>query len=194
MDVVPAVPTPSAARSDAELLRSAGTSPYAFREFYDRHVRDVRRFLRAQIGDDLADDLTADTFVVALRRADEYRPTATTARAWLFGIAANLVRRSRRTRVRRSNLLTRLATPPEAYEDRSIERIAAGDDRARLRDALARLADGEREVLLLVALGELTYDEVATVHGIRVGTVRSRLHRARSGMRTALERDGDDDA
>jgi RNA polymerase sigma factor (sigma-70 family) len=187
MDAVRIEPIRSAARSDAELLRSFGGSACAFREFYDRHVRDVRRFLRAQVGDDLADDLTAETFVVVLRRAHEYRATATTARAWLLGIAANLARRNRRTDTRRTRLASRLAPPRVGAEDRSFDRIDMGEDRAPLRDALSRLATGEREVLLLIALGELSYEEVAAVLGVRVGTVRSRLHRARLQMRVALE-------
>jgi RNA polymerase sigma-70 factor (ECF subfamily) len=192
MDVVRIEPIRSVARSDAELLRSFGGSSCAFREFYDRHVRDVRRFLRAQVGDDLADDLTAETFVVVLRRAHAYRATATTARAWLLGIAANLARRNRRTDTRRTRLVSRLAQPRLGAEDGSFDRIDMSEDRAPLRDALSRIASGEREVLLLVALGELSYEEVASVLGIRVGTVRSRLHRARLQMREALE-EGDDD-
>lgn len=187
MDVVPTEPAMSAARSDAELLRSVGVSACAFREFYVRHVREVRRFLRAQVGDDLADDLTAETFVVVFRRAHEYRATATTARAWLLGIATNLARRSWRSDTRRTSLVARLAHARAGYEDHSIDRIAAGEDRTRLRDALSQLATGEREVLLLIALGELSYVEVAAVLGVRVGTVRSRLSRARLQMRVALE-------
>ena len=194
MDVVPVDPAPSAACSDAELLRSVVVSEVAFRQFYDRHVRGVRRFLRAQVGDDLAEDLTAETFLVVLRRAGEYRSTAATARPWLLGIATNLARRSRRTSTRRERLLARMGRPDDRYEDRSIDRLSMGEDRTPMRSAVSRLARADREVLLLVALGELSYEEVATTLGIRVGTVRSRLPpRPHTGTHRARGRTGMND-
>jgi RNA polymerase sigma factor (sigma-70 family) len=175
-------------RSDAALLRGAVVRPDEFREIYDRHVQPVRRFLRAQVGADLADDLTAETFAVALRRCGSYTPQVDSARAWLLGIAANLARGTRRSRARGTRALLRLPRARDGEDDRLIERLEAGATGA-IGVALARLAAHEREVLVLSALGELSYDEIAVALGVPLGTVRSRLHRARASMRSALEKE-----
>lgn len=171
---------------DALALRAASTDPDAFRIVYDRHAPAVRRFLLAQVGADLADDLTAETFAVALRGAAAYVSQGDSARGWLFGIAANLARGSRRSRARGARAWARLPRPREGGVDRLLERLDGDDARRPLLAALIRLSPREREVLLLVALGELSYEEIARALGIPIGTVRSRLHRARAEMRAAL--------
>jgi RNA polymerase sigma factor (sigma-70 family) len=176
-------------RSDAELLRGAVVRPDEFREVYDRHVHAVRRFLRVQVGADLADDLTAETFAIALRRCGSYTPQLDSARAWLLGIAANLARGTRRSRARGARALMRLPRPRDVEDDGLIERLDAVGATGAIGLALARLAAHEREVLVLSALGELSYDEIAVALGVPLGTVRSRLHRARASMRTALAKE-----
>ena len=173
-------------RSDADALREASTDPERFRPVYDRHVAAVRRFIRAQVAADLADDLTAETFAVALRRHGDYVPHGESARGWLLGIASNLIRTSRRSHARGARALLRLPRSREAGVDIALERLDAADARRPLLVALARISPREREVLLLSAIGGLAYDEIAVVLGVPIGTVRSRLHRARTSMRAAL--------
>jgi RNA polymerase sigma-70 factor (ECF subfamily) len=173
-------------RSDAAALRAASADPEQFRLVYDRHAPAVWRFIRAQVAADLAEDLTAETFAVALRRRGDYVPHGDSARGWLLGIASNLIRASRRSNARGARALLRLPRPREASVDIALERLDAADARRPLLVALARISQREREVLLLSAIGGLAYDEIAVVLGVPIGTVRSRLHRARESMRAAL--------
>ena len=114
------------------------------------------------------------------------------ARPWLHGIAANVIGKHRRSELRMLRAFARAGVDPiaDGESDRDGDgvdtRLAAGAVRAELAAALAALPRRDREVLLLVAWAELTYDEVAVALSIPVGTVRSRLNRARAGVRAAL--------
>jgi RNA polymerase sigma-70 factor (ECF subfamily) len=142
-----------------------------------------------RIGRGLAEDVVAETFLVAFRRRASYDAGHTDARPWLYGIATNLIRRHRRDEVRALRALARTGIDPvmaESFADRVEERVAAAEISAALASALARLDTGQRDVLLLIAWAELTVDRVAEVLGIPPGTARSRLNRARTKIRTAL--------
>ena len=136
----------------------------------------------------MADDVVAETFLVAFRRRDRFDPTRGAARPWLYGIASNLIAGHRRSEVMQYRVLAKTAVDPvvEGHHDRSDNRVAAAAVTRQLGAALARLAKGDRDVLLLVAWESLTYDEVAQALGIPIGTVRSRLNRARKKVRKAL--------
>ncbi|MEU4420650.1 RNA polymerase sigma factor [Actinoplanes sp. NPDC024001] len=159
-----------------------------FAALFDRHAPHIHRYLARRLGDQQADDLVAETFLTAFRRRETFRPDHRDARPWLYGIATNLVAQHRRDEVRRLRL--HLAVPPQPDEMCHADRVAADVTAAALRNtltaALADLTDGDRDVLLLIVQEELTYDQVAAALAIPVGTVRSRLHRARTTLRAAL--------
>ena len=110
-------------------------------------------------------------------------------RAWLYGIATNLIRGHHRAEERGYRANARVAAEPlyAADEERADARITAVAAREVLVAALADLARGDRDALLLVVWGELSHEETAEALGIPVGTVGSRLHRARRRLRVALD-------
>lgn len=142
----------------------------------------LRRYARALVRDRAAaDDLVQDTLERAWSRAAQWRP-GSDLRAWLFGIMHNL----RVDQLRRPGL----NTLPLDAEDFAVPVRATQSDRLEVNDlesALARLPEEQRAVLLLVALEDMTYDEVAGALGIPVGTVMSRLARGRERLRLILE-------
>lgn len=166
--------------------------PELFALLYDRYAPDIHRYAARRLGDTAADDITADTFLVAFRIRSRYDRTRPNARPWLYGIAGNLIGKQRRAEVRALRALARTGHDPVAasWGERWVEdtdsRIAA---QGPLAGALAGLSAPDRHVLLLVAWAELTYQEVAEALDIPVGTVRSRLNRARRKVRTALGAD-----
>jgi RNA polymerase sigma-70 factor (ECF subfamily) len=156
------------------------SQPASFAVIFDRHFDSVHAYLGRRIGSGRADDLASSTFVVAFERRSRFRRDATTARPWLLGIATNLLRDEWRAERRALDLLARFAaTVLEATGD------TAGDA-SPLAAALSDLDPDQRDVLLLYAWEELTYEEIADAVGVPVGTVRSRLARARSHLRSAL--------
>jgi RNA polymerase sigma factor (sigma-70 family) len=187
-------PPPSTARveDDVEVITGSLRQPELFALLYDRYAPDIHRYAARRLGDGAADDITADTFLTAFRIRARYDMTRTSARPWLYGIAANLIGRRRRSEVRALKALARAGHDPVAtsfsasWVEDTDSRIAV---QGPLAGALAALSAADRHVLLLVAWGELTYQEVAEALGIPVGTVRSRLNRARRKVRTALGAD-----
>lgn len=163
--------------------------PEGFAEIFDRHGPAIQRYLARRVGADVADDLTAETFLAAFHKRKRYDQTRGDARPWLYGIATNLVSRHRRAEVRWYRL--RQAVPPERDQDSHADAVAAqvtAQAMSRLLAvALAELAERDRDVLLLIAWEGLAYDEVATALAIPVGTVRSRLNRARRKVRDVLD-------
>ncbi|GAA0386284.1 DNA-directed RNA polymerase sigma-70 factor [Acrocarpospora corrugata] len=172
---------------DAELIRRSERDPEAFADLFDRHAPALRRYVARRLGDALADDIVSDAFLTAFRRRAHYDTTNhPDARPWLYGIAARLISRHRRVELRFYRALVRTGVDEiaEPYADRVEDRVAARQ--AGLAAALAELSPGDREVLLLVAWADMTYEDVARALNIPVGTVRSRLHRARARTRQAL--------
>jgi RNA polymerase sigma factor (sigma-70 family) len=158
-----------------------------FADVYERYFAEIHRYIAGRLGRDAADDIAADTFVIALHKRDGFDASRGTVRAWLYGIATNLVARQRRAEQRRYRALTRagardLAGQPEDH----VSWAAAEGLQPRLAAALARLSQEERDVLLLVALADFSHEEISQALGIPYGTVGSRLNRARNKIRTAL--------
>jgi RNA polymerase sigma factor (sigma-70 family) len=181
-------PPPGAAcdGDDAEVVARSLEQPEAFALLYDRYAADIHRYAARRLGDSAADDITADTFLTAFRVRSRYDLTRANARPWLYGIAGNLIGRQRRTEVRALRALARTGHDPvaaswgDSWVEETDSRIAA---QGPLAGALAALSAGDRNVLLLVAWADLTYQEVAEALDIPVGTVRSRLNRARNRLR-----------
>jgi RNA polymerase sigma-70 factor (ECF subfamily) len=179
---------PSAQPSDTELIARSVDDPERFAVLFDRHAGAVHRYLGRRVGE-LADDLLSDTFLIAFRRRAAYRPEHVEVRPWLIGIATNLVHGHVRAERRRYRALARAAAEPEpsgADPGDSADRLAAQALRGPLAGALAGLKARDRDALLLFAWGELSYEEIAAVLDVPVGTVRSRLNRARRQTRAAL--------
>ncbi len=176
------------ARDDADVIAQSLDEPELFAGLYDRHAPDIHRYAARRLGEGAADDITAETFLIAFRTRDRYDTAHRLARPWLYGIAANLIGKHRRTEVRALKALARTGHDPVAasWSDRSDDRIAV---QAPLAGALAALSPGDRHVLLLVAWADLGYTEVAEALRIPLGTVRSRLNRARRRVRASLSTD-----
>ena len=140
----------------------------------------LHRYLARRVGASAADDLAAETFVVAFRNWGKLDPERA-VRPWLFGIAANVMRHHWRKERRMLRAYARTGVDPVYTEDEP-----AGDTR-ELASALAELRPDEREILLLHAWAELTDTEIAAALGIPAGTVKSRLSRTREKLRNRLE-------
>jgi RNA polymerase sigma-70 factor, ECF subfamily len=173
---------------DAAVIERSIREPAAFALVYDRHASEIFRFAARRLGRQAAEDVMADTFLDAFSKRHRYDLTRRDCRPWLYGIASNVIGKQRRTEVRRFRALARSAamTGNSCDLDEIDERIWAGASRAELAAALAALSRKHRDVVLLVAWADLSYDEVSVALKIPVGTVRSRLNRARRALRSAL--------
>ncbi|TDU02519.1 RNA polymerase sigma-70 factor (ECF subfamily) [Streptomyces sp. 846.5] len=163
-------------------------APERFALVYDAHYRAVHRYVAARLGADVAEDVAAEVFLTAFRKRGSFDPARGQVRAWLFGIATNLVGRHRRTERRHFMNLRAGETDAETgFEDTVADQVAAQRLRPQLGEALATLARDDRDVLLLIAVAGLSYAEVAQALSIPSGTVGSRMNRARTKMRRLLE-------
>jgi RNA polymerase sigma factor (sigma-70 family) len=158
----------------------------AFRDEYP----PLHRYLRRRVGGALADDLAAETFATAYANWERFDKSRA-LRPWLYGIAANLLRHHWRKERRQLQAYARTGIDP-AVEDLndSLDRAAADASKRELADALADLGQGERDILLLHAWAGLTDSEIAEALSLPLGTVKSRLHRARTKLRNRLASSG----
>jgi len=175
--------------TDAALISKSLSDPEAFAGLYDRHAAAIHRFTARRLGDHAADDVVAETFLAAFRRRHLYQLDRLDARPWLYGIVTRLIGRHRRAEVRMWRAIARSGIEPGAGDElaRVEDRITARAHRRSLAAALANLSVRDRHVLLLVAWADLSYEEVAVALGIPIGTVRSRLNRARRQLREELD-------
>ncbi len=189
--------TKGAVMTGHEAAQGATSRPVTLLDVFDQRYRDVHGYLARRVDAHTAEDLASETFVRALEHSDRFDPTKGGHRAWLFGIATNLLAKHRRSEVRGYRAHARLGADPlvEGYTglgdiDARVDAQARG---RALAGALADLRDDERDVLLLVAHAQMSYAEVAEALNLPIGTVRSRLHRARARVRAALtDHDGTD--
>lgn len=174
--------------TDAKVIGRSGDEPECFSMIFDRYFDQIHRYAASRLGIGGADDIAADTFLVAFAQRARYDRSRPRARAWLYGIATNLIRRHRRTEVRMYSALARAgaAGDDDGLADRVADRVSAQRLRPELAAGLKKLPAADRDVLLLVAYGQLSYDEVAIALTIPSGTVGSRLNRARRQLREAL--------
>jgi RNA polymerase sigma-70 factor (ECF subfamily) len=174
--------------TDADAIRRSAVDPDAFVVVFDRHFDTIHRYLHRRLGRDLADELAAEVFTQAYRRRASYLPRSDTALPWLYGIAANLVRRHRRTEVRRLRAYAKSGV--DAYAELDESRVVDRADAERYGSVLARelgaLSAGDRETLTLVAFADLTYEEAGQALGIPTGTVASRMNRIRRRLSSRL--------
>lgn len=178
--------------SDRDVIASSRDRPERFEAVFDRHATTIYRYVRRRVGATLAEELVAETFARAFRARHRFDRRGESALPWLYGIAANLLRMHRRAEERRLRAYARAAErglepSRSADSDRRLDAVAL---RPALAEALASLPVGQREVLLLHAWAELSHEEIAIALDISAGTVRSRLHRARTEVAERLARSG----
>jgi RNA polymerase sigma-70 factor (ECF subfamily) len=176
------------AARDAGALPASDADAAFLAALYDRHAAQLYRYASQRVGEQAAEDLVADTFLAALQGRARYDPAHADARPWLFGILTRKLARHYRAEKARHRAFARSAseTVADSPADRVAAQVTAAAVRARLSAAIGRLSQGDRDVLLLVAWCDFSYDEVAAALGIPLGTVRSRLNRARRKVRDAL--------
>lgn len=167
------------AEDDIRALRRSLRDPAAFDVLFVQHHIAIRRYLHARAPDaSVAEDLAAETFARAFAARDRFRDEGHGVRPWLFQIAINLLHDEIRARgnAERHGVLRAAdhAAAPSLPTDPEMT--------ARLRE----LPHAQLEVLLLYAWADLSYEEIAVAVGVRVGTVRSRLHRGRAQLRQNL--------
>jgi len=172
---------------DNEVIQRSLAEPAVFAQLFDRHAVSVFRYAAQRLGDHPAEDVMSETFLVAFERRSAYDQAVRDARPWLLGIATRLLRKHARVeavawRGMTADLAAQVA--PDLIEQAG-SRIDAERLSRRLGRALARLSAADRDTLLLYAWGELEYAAIATAMQVPVGTVRSRLNRARRILRRA---------
>jgi RNA polymerase sigma factor (sigma-70 family) len=151
-----------------------------FEALFEDHFDAIHGYVARRVGPDLARDLAAETFTRAYAGRKRFDPKRGEPRAWLFGIANNLLRRHYRDEERRLQAFARIDVP----------RDEAAPDEPPVAEALSVLSRDERDVLLLFAWADLSYEQIAEALALPVGTVRSRLNRARTRMRDELTKAG----
>lgn len=174
--------------SDAAVIRASLADPDCFAPIYDRYAAMLYRYAYQRVGPELADDVVADAFLAAFRGRASYDLDRLDARPWLFGILTREIASHHRREQARYRAMVRstIDTVQEGPAEQVAARVVADAARGPLAAALAGLSRGDRDVLLLVAWGQLSYDEVADALSIPQGTVGSRLNRARQKVRKAL--------
>lgn len=170
--------------NDADAIRASLDDPHAFTAVFDRHYDAVSGFLRRRVGSAVADELAAEVFVRAFESRARYALERAYARPWLLGIAVNLLRHHYRSEEPKLRAYARSGIDPLTQTGPEVEaRLDATAQAPRVAAALSELRREERDVLLLHAWGDLDHAEIAEALGIPVGTVRSRLSRARANVR-----------
>jgi RNA polymerase sigma-70 factor, ECF subfamily len=177
--------------ADAEVIGRSLSEPEAFGLIYDRHAATLLRFLGRRAGARVAEGLVGEVFRIAFERRKAFDASRASALPWLYGIGSKPVAEAPARR------------GAAAASERADGSGARGADRrastaaldarvlfSRAADAIEALPDGEREALLLFAWEELSYQSVADALELPVGTVRSRLNRARARLRELLESNG----
>jgi RNA polymerase sigma factor (sigma-70 family) len=174
---------------DGVAIEDSWSTPERFAEIFDRHYVALFAFCARRVGFASADDVVNEAFCVAFDRRRSYatqeRPNA---RPWLMGIAINVMRHEFRRRLREARAFDRLTTEESLpdHDSSVVDGFEAFDRMHRVRATLASLPDKELEALLLSVLERQTYEQIAEVMQTPVGTVRSRIHRARKHLSDLL--------
>jgi RNA polymerase sigma-70 factor, ECF subfamily len=185
---------PSVAAAMSETVVASVEHPHRFEEVFHQYHGAIHEYLARTASRSYADEYAGDVFVTAFAARARYDPSRGTVRAWLFGIAANVRRTRNRSlgRGRRAwNRMTREREATDGGMELAEEHLDYGRELAWVAEFLRELPDLDREVLVLYAWGELSYAEIARVLAVEVGTVRSRLSRARARLRELISASGE---
>jgi RNA polymerase sigma-70 factor (ECF subfamily) len=177
----------SANRTDGEAIAASLSEPRAFGVVFERHFGPIHRYLRRRLDDRQAEEAAAQTFFVAFDERGRFDRGRGDARPWLFGIATNVARRHRRSEVRELRAIAALGADAAPAIDGTEAKVDAERMRGALARCLAELPAEESDVLYLLVWAELDQPEIAAALKIPLGTVKSRLSRARRRLRTALD-------
>ena len=161
--------------------------------WFDAHATDLGKYVSRRVGSMVAEDLVAETFLTALARFERYDASRAEPRAWLFGIATNLIRKHQRTEVRRLRNQARCLHQEKNDHDptkRVDEALDAARRYATVLEAVAELTPDERELVLLAGWEELNSNEIARVLSVPASTVRARLRRVRKLLRVGTRPGG----
>ena len=180
--------------TDAELIARSIDDPRAFMPLVQRHQRVLFGYLARRVGRDHAEDITSETFTRAFAQRHRFDTDRPDARPWLFGIATNLLRNQARSEVRQLRAYRRHGVEDRSFDDHagSEARMDALSQSSALAEALAELKPGDRDALLMFAWNDMSYEDIAESLDIPVGTVRSRLNRARRIVQDHLAATGID--
>lgn len=198
---------PAASRADQALWQGiANGDADAFGSLYERYANAIYNYCLRRVGNRaLAEDLTSIVFLEVLRK----RRAAIDARlgkAWLYGVATNVLRNTKRSQRRHASALARLSLEERVHDfaDDTLARLDSERALSHVVLGLNKLPKHERETFALCVLADLSYEETAAALGVPVGTIRSRMSRARSRLRQfnreagyrfdELESEGDNDA
>ena len=168
--------------SDAEVIARSLVEPSVFAILYERHQVAVRRYVVRRVGLQAGEDDASEVFIRAFRGRERCRAEQVGALPWLLGVANHVIADHRRSEQRRLRALGHLAvTAPRliGHEDRDLS--------AELVGKLRRLRSEDRDTLLLVVWGELSYEEAATALEVPIGTVKSRIARARRVLAAVVD-------
>ncbi len=183
---------PSALSDEALMLRVRDGDHDAFGELLNRYERQLFVFFLRQFGDEeAARDYVMDTFLRVYRAASRYEPKAKFS-TYIYQIARNLaINESRKLQFRRTESLDEIkedggvqiagdALDPEAV-------LELRERQALVQEALRQLPEDQRTILILVEYQDLTYERVSQIMGCSIGTIKSRMHRARQKIREWME-------
>jgi RNA polymerase sigma-70 factor (ECF subfamily) len=184
----------SLASAMSEAVVASLEHPHRFEVVFEQYHRTIHGFLARSVGPDQADEYAGDVFVTAFAKRARYDPALGSVRAWLFGIAAN-VRDTRVRSVRRGRRAWSRVRPERDTDEGGFEVVEEGLDYGKelawVAEYLRELSDTDRDVLVLYAWNELSYPEIAQALGVEIGTVRSRLSRARARLRELISASGE---
>ncbi|MFB4276178.1 RNA polymerase sigma factor [Nonomuraea sp. MTCD27] len=184
---------PAEKLDDAEIVAASLEDPEAFGELFRRHAPRLHAYLKRRLGLALADDVVAEAFATAFRQRGRFDGRAEFA-AWLWGIAGNLIAKHHRQETRMYRAFARTGVDPaeDGVAELVSDRMAAAAYGPRLAKALASLSSQDRDAVLLLAWGELSYAEIAAILELPLGTVKAKIHRARTKLRKALPGENND--
>jgi RNA polymerase sigma factor (sigma-70 family) len=155
----------------------------AFSEIYERYARTIYNYLFRRLADwSEAEDLTAVVFLEAFRRRREAVLDEGKLLPWLYGIATNVLRNRRRAQFRHRRLLAQLEGRPRPAEPDAAARAEAAAQMRSVLQRVAALPRQQHDVVALCVWSDLSYAEAAVALGVPVGTIRSRLARARAAL------------
>jgi RNA polymerase sigma factor (sigma-70 family) len=174
--------------SDAAVIEQSWHDPERFAALFDRHADEIHRYAARRLGLQAAGDAVSEVFLAAFRNRVRYDLDRSDARPWLYGISSKVISQQLRADSRRARAFaaTPVPRPAEMPIDDIADRITAAQLRPRMLGVIAELSPADQELVFLVAWAGLSYNEAAQALEIPLGTVRSRLHRARARIRRSL--------
>jgi RNA polymerase sigma factor (sigma-70 family) len=176
--------------TDAQVIAASRVDPGAFAAIFDRHIDAVGAYLNRRVGLPGAEDLAAETFTRAFAGRARYDLQRSDALPWLLGIASNLLKHHWRSERRRLAAYSQPGLAGQGLPSEEADWVESLEVRKALTAGLLKMARRDRDALLLHVWGDLSYADVASALGVPLGTVKSRIARARRILRELLAQGG----